>query len=118
MKMVSSHLSFQKLNFSMKGIGGDPLEGIPSNRMEARNQMKMVSPHLSVQKLSFSMKGRGGDPLEGIPSNQMEARNQMKMVSPHLSVQKLIFFKERESRAPTRRDSIQPRLMQEIRWSW
>jgi hypothetical protein len=38
----------------------------------------------------------------------MEARNQMKMVSPHLIIQKLIFFKERDRRGSTRRDSIQP----------
>jgi hypothetical protein len=38
----------------------------------------------------------------------MEARNQMKTVSSHLSIQKVIFFKERERRGSTRRDSIQP----------
>jgi hypothetical protein len=32
----------------------------------------------------------------------------MKMVSSHLSVQKLIFFKERERRGSTRRESNQP----------
>jgi hypothetical protein len=37
----------------------------------------------------------------------MEARNQMEMVSSHLSIQKVIFFKERERRGSTRRDSIQ-----------
>jgi hypothetical protein len=35
MKIVSSHLSVQKLIFSKKGRGGDQLEGSPSNQMEA-----------------------------------------------------------------------------------
>jgi hypothetical protein len=44
---------FKKLSFSRKERGGDPPEGIPSNQMEARNQMKTVSSYLSVQKLIF-----------------------------------------------------------------
>jgi hypothetical protein len=53
--------------------GGDPYEGIPSNQMEATNQMKMVSSHLSVQNLIFFKESerRGSN----IPSSQMEARN-------------------------------------------
>ncbi len=74
--------------FSRLGRGGDPLEGIPSNQMEARNQMKMISFHLSIQKLIFFKERERRDPLEGISSDQMEARNQMKMLSSHLSFQK------------------------------
>jgi hypothetical protein len=50
MKMVSAYFSVQKLIFSRKGRGGDPLEGIPSNQMEETNQMEMAISHLNVQQ--------------------------------------------------------------------
>jgi hypothetical protein len=63
---------------------------------------------LEIVKLPFSRKGKGGDSLKEMPSNQIDARNQMEMVSSRLSDQKVTFFKERERRGSTRRDSIQP----------
>jgi hypothetical protein len=52
MKILSSHLSIQKLIFFKERERRGSI-GIPSNQMEARNKMKILSSHLSNQKLIF-----------------------------------------------------------------